>query len=1188
MSQGYLIYLNDMHGKPFRESSLNQTREVVSSVEYVYNAMEEGGKMRLDPNSVPVVSETGKQNTGVVGREVEVFVDLREQETASTNKTYNLGVDVVPTVLFPFPFPHIPKSQSNDYKLFRSASLLKTVHDYAVLKETIKTVNGSSIRSTNLFFDQETGEVIVSKTENEFEDPVFTTQIPAYYSHAGMGMAYRTLGMVIPGFQTAQDGSITASMGAVLREGDELVDLQTGKRTWVIRSGPPGGTVKLRLIDAGGRIEKGYNGNVKVCRSGYRNVLGNVGASFVTLTNPLSASNGTFSDFFSGLQIEKYPMIDAKATLYDEAWGRPAECDTRSCPEGYSLAPDGVTCVRAASLSPFPHTLRNGDLFGTYGSSGATVTDFNGTVHNMAAQGYWAAGANSPLGKSGIWSNLATGAPSSWGIEFCVDINWTGSGPYPGYVYIGFGVDNAARLYLDGVLIKEFTGITGTNFSLWSIQAIPVSLGRHTFRIEAENLYQVSQPNPASVAMEVYATNNVQDLTSGNISVIQSKRIFQTRQLVGSSYINPYLLVGTQRTDQKWTCTNGGNLQLYCDGTPDCGRTKPGACPEGYLQSEDGQSCIPVPRTDNDTLLDLLPVQENTLYDQNGAVLIEDGFPNTTLASSYWGGPGYRNCSPDATVCGRLNDAGVRLRGGYRGSGTWVGNTNCFTIEDEGDYYIGYGGEKNLKIYINDELWQNAQVSPLTWTVRKKHLPAGRHTLRVEASAAAPYTVSPAPVWGIEIYRASRAELLSATLTNGPERTFRSGIRGLPTSHVVRNTFIKSGDGQITKARYMCGPLLKDPCSEECEAVPKTPVLNPYYTGFLGNWSLWKEYVYLDSRDDNKVFDHAQAGLNLRQSSFFTVKTPFYSYDGAAGYNPRQHNGAIPGWAVSREATMQDRNGQELESKDALGRYTSARFGFRNTLPVAVAANARHREIFYDGFEDYRFYEHCLAKPVCDVGSFDIYKTHGSQALDSTDAHSGKYSLNLTSAILLNGWQFVGEHTPGIYLSNNRNGEYFRNTTPWLGLWGFSPVPAKTYILSAWVKDGNPLSTAPGVDIYLNQVPLDVTRKATVEGWKLVEVPLTFDVMNGGLEQFTLEITKSGGSTTLIDDIRIFPVDGQIKTYGYDERTLRLMAEMDENNYATFYEYDDEGSLTRVKKETERGIITIKESRTGYKRNDTQ
>jgi hypothetical protein len=57
-----------------------------------------------------------------------------------------------------------------------------------------------------------------------------------------------------------------------------------------------------------------------------------------------------------------------------------------------------------------------------------------------------------------------------------------------------------------------------------------------------------------------------------------------------------------------------------------------------------------------------------------------------------------------------------------------------------------------------------------------------------------------------------------------------------------------------------------------------------------------------------------------------------------------------------------------------------------------------------------------------------------------------------------------------------------------------------------------------------------------------------------------------------------------MKSYAYDPITLRLMAEMDENNYASFYEYDQEGNLMRVKKETENGISTLKESRSSIKK----
>ena len=47
----------------------------------------------------------------------------------------------------------------------------------------------------------------------------------------------------------------------------------------------------------------------------------------------------------------------------------------------------------------------------------------------------------------------------------------------------------------------------------------------------------------------------------------------------------------------------------------------------------------------------------------------------------------------------------------------------------------------------------------------------------------------------------------------------------------------------------------------------------------------------------------------------------------------------------------------------------------------------------------------------------------------------------------------------------------------------------------------------------------------------------------------------------------------------YQELDFRLMSQLDENNYATFYQYDAEGKLIRVKKETERGVMTLQEVR---------
>jgi hypothetical protein len=97
-----------------------------------------------------------------------------------------------------------------------------------------------------------------------------------------------------------------------------------------------------------------------------------------------------------------------------------------------------------------------------------------------------------------------------------------------------------------------------------------------------------------------------------------------------------------------------------------------------------------------------------------------------------------------------------------------------------------------------------------------------------------------------------------------------------------------------------------------------------------------------------------------------------------------------------------------------------------------------------------------------------------------------------------------------------------------------------------------------------------------IEGWQrfamVVNIPANATSMS-------LTLQASDSSTTYFDDIRILPFNAEMKSYVYNPVNLRLMAELDESNYATFYEYDDDGTLIRVKKETERGIQTIKETR---------
>lgn len=157
-----------------------------------------------------------------------------------------------------------------------------------------------------------------------------------------------------------------------------------------------------------------------------------------------------------------------------------------------------------------------------------------------------------------------------------------------------------------------------------------------------------------------------------------------------------------------------------------------------------------------------------------------------------------------------------------------------------------------------------------------------------------------------------------------------------------------------------------------------------------------------------------------------------------------------------------------------------------------------------------------------------------------------------------------------------RGGETCQNCLP-----HFNP-PLGKYVVSAWVKEKNASVyttsyTNSKIGIYDGSTLL-VTFFPTgniIDGWQKIEG--IFDLASTSNFQMKLETT--GSVTAYFDDIRVQPFNSSMITYVYDPLTLRLVAELDERNYAKFYEYDEEGKLIRIKKETEKGVMTIQETR---------
>ncbi|MBK7856990.1 MAG: hypothetical protein IPJ79_20740 [Bacteroidetes bacterium] len=151
----------------------------------------------------------------------------------------------------------------------------------------------------------------------------------------------------------------------------------------------------------------------------------------------------------------------------------------------------------------------------------------------------------------------------------------------------------------------------------------------------------------------------------------------------------------------------------------------------------------------------------------------------------------------------------------------------------------------------------------------------------------------------------------------------------------------------------------------------------------------------------------------------------------------------------------------------------------------------------------------------------------------------------------------------------------------------FAPIPSNganfsEYIISAWARKENAASTVTNFPDPEIIVSFDVGSPTTIytsgpviDGWQRIHSKCAIPA---NATQIKIELSCQSGNC-LFDDVRVFPVNGMMKSYVYDPKSMRFVAELDEENYASFFEYDEEGKLTTVKKETVRGIMTIKESR---------
>lgn len=348
MSQGYVVHTNDMNGKVKSQKVYQEgATDPISSVAYKYQTTAD--KPNELNNIVPVVYKDGTiKQEQQIGVDYDIINDFRESysNSKSMGMNANFVIFYIPPFIVVYAFTAFPTYIEHE-NVAHSTITTKVVHHTGILKETIASDLGSVVSTKNEAWSAETGEVLMTKTVNEFDDSYYSFNFPAYWGYDQMGHATQNLenkGVLTP----SNSYFMLDQASKYLTIGDELlVAYQDGKteRLWVVAFNDTKSGVLL-MNREGVVLNKSANNvehslQFKVIRSGYKNLIHAKMASITLMKNPLVNSQGnwlnkinanSFSESDGTSISEKLKIINASAISYDDFWNCPCENGLESIP----------------------------------------------------------------------------------------------------------------------------------------------------------------------------------------------------------------------------------------------------------------------------------------------------------------------------------------------------------------------------------------------------------------------------------------------------------------------------------------------------------------------------------------------------------------------------------------------------------------------------------------------------------------------------------------------------------------------------------------------------------------------------------------------------------------------------------------------------------------------------------------
>lgn len=312
-SQGFVVETNDMHGKPRKVTVYPEGSDLpVSYVQYNYGSVWNGQYHKL-VNTETVIASDGTIGRADIGVDHEFVADTREHVSTAYSGGADVKFELLYAVIAGIPVPLCLPQLSSESTRYKTGVLVKKIHRFGRLRETVKMENGSVVSTENLAYDATTGNVLVTRTMNDFKDPVYSMSFPANWYYDGMGGAYQNIGARTK--ITVTNSAFTHPMAAQLYvPGDELA-LQGpggGRKVWVDEVN--NNTVVLVPKEVNPVPSGTYVATI--IRSGRRNMQGVPMMQLTSLANPLEGLAGNvYAD-----------LLQASATEFSDQWQTECAC----------------------------------------------------------------------------------------------------------------------------------------------------------------------------------------------------------------------------------------------------------------------------------------------------------------------------------------------------------------------------------------------------------------------------------------------------------------------------------------------------------------------------------------------------------------------------------------------------------------------------------------------------------------------------------------------------------------------------------------------------------------------------------------------------------------------------------------------------------------------------------------------